>query len=91
MAEIKDLVRAVDSLTDEDRTHFLQMMALRYKNERQEKWDKLVYAACEALNNLLEVFSDVGIYDTDGYICHIKPMMPEDFVTPEEEDLNDLI
>ena len=66
MAEIKDLVRAVDSLTDEDRTHFLQMMALRYKNERQEKWDKLVYAACEALNNLLEVFPDVGIYDTDG-------------------------
>ena len=90
MAEIKDLVRAVDSLTDEDRTHFLQMMALRYKNERREKWDKLVYAACEALNNLLEVFPDVGIYETDGYICHIKPMKPDDFVAPEE-DLNDLI
>ena len=84
MAEIKDLVRAVDSLTDEDRTHFLQMMALRYKNERQEKWDKLVYAACEALNNLLEEFPDAGIYDTDGYVCRIKPMTPEDFIAPEE-------
>ena len=90
MAEIKDLVRTVDSLTDEDRTRFLQMMALRYKNDRQEKWDKLVYTACEALNNLLEVFPDVCIYDTDGDVCHIRPMTPEDFIAPEE-DLNDLV
>ena len=90
MAEIKDLVQAVDNLTDEDKTRFLQMMALRYKNDRREKWDKLVYAACVALNNLLEVFPDVSIYDIDGDICHIKPMTPEDFIAPEE-NLEDLV
>lgn len=90
MAEINDLVRAVNSLTDEDRTYFLQMMIDRYKNDRREKWDKLVYAACEALNNLLEVFPNVGIYDTDGHIYHIKPMTPDDFIA-SEENLEDLV
>lgn len=82
MVKANDLLWGIDNLTEEDRTWLFQMIVKRYKNDRREKWDKLVYAACEALNNLLDEFPDVGIYDSDGYICHIKPMTPEDFVTP---------
>ena len=90
MAEIEDLMRAVDSLTDEDRVRFLQMMVDRYKTKRREKWERLTFDACVAFNNLLEEFPKVHMRDKSGYTFSIGPMKPDDFVAPEE-DLNDLI
>ena len=90
MAEIKDLVRAVDDLTEEDKNLFLKMMIDRYKTKRREKWERLTFDACVAFNNLLEEFPKVNMRDKSGYIFCIGPMKPDDFVAPEE-DLNDII
>lgn len=84
MAEIKDLVRAVDSLTDEDKNLFLEIMIDRYKTKRREKWERLTFDACVAFNNLLEEFPKVIMRDRSGYnFCIIGPIKPDDFIIIE--------